>query len=358
MTSIDETNGQRTPTRRIHVEAPYFEDLKAGQLFRDAPAVTLTSGHTAFHEALFGDRLRLPLDATLCEAVTGSSSLLVHPNVVCNIAIGQSTSMTQRVRGNLFYRGLILHRPVFVGDTLRTSTEVVALRQNHVKAGRNATGMAVLQIHVENQRGNTVLHFWRCAMLPCRDPKADTGADDSFDAIPAQLEMGQINAAVPSDWRLDAYRHELPGEHFADLAAGTEYLVEAGDTVTSAPELARLTLNVAKAHTDAASSPYARRLVYGGHTISMAAAQIVRALPNLVTLLAWRSCDHKEPVFEGDVLRTEFSIDALHPLERGGGLVDLHAIVHAKRGDQAPDPVPSSGIDVAVLDWRVVGLMA
>ena len=115
-----------------------------------------------------------------------------------------------------------------------------------------------------------------------------------------------------------------------------------------------LTLNVAKAHTDAASSPYGKRLVYGGYTISMASAQIVRALPNLVTLLAWRSCDHTEPVFEGDVLRTEFTIDAKHTLASGGGLVDLHAVVHAARGDQAP----ALGADASVLDWRVIGLMA
>jgi len=101
-----------------------------GQLFSDAPAVTLTAGHAAFHEALFGDRLRLPLDAVLCEKVTGSVRALVHPNVICNIAIGQTTSPTQRVKGNLFYRGLILHQPVFVGDTLRTSTKIVALKQN------------------------------------------------------------------------------------------------------------------------------------------------------------------------------------------------------------------------------------
>jgi acyl dehydratase len=86
----------------------------------------------------------------------------------------------------------------------------------------------------------------------------------------------------------------------------------------------------------------------------MASAQIMRALPNLVTLIGWRSCDHTEPVFEGDVLRTEFTIDAKHTLPNGGGLVDLHAVVHAERGDQAPAP----GADVSVLDWRVIALMA
>jgi acyl dehydratase len=351
---MDENSTKNAAHRIIRVEAPYFEDLKVGQLHADAPAVTLTAGHAAFHEALFGDRLRLPLDASLCERVTGSTRALVHPNLVCNVAIGQTTTPTQRVKGNLFYRGLILHRPVFIGDTLRTSTKIVALKQNSAKPGRDATGMAVLEIHVDNQRSETVLHFWRCAMIPCRDPNAVTGASDSFAAIPAELDMEQVVAAVPIEWRLDHFRSGFSGEHFEELTEGSRYFVEGRDSVTSAPELARLTLNLAKAHTDAASSPYGKRLVYGGHTISMASAQIAHALPNLVTLLAWRSCDHTEPVFEGDILHTEFSIDAKHPLAGGSGLIDLRAVVHATRGDQAQTP----GAEDAVLDWRVIGLMA
>jgi acyl dehydratase len=125
-------------------------------------------------------------------------------------------------------------------------------------------------------------------------------------------------------------------------------VVEGRDTVTAAPELVRATLNLAAAHTDPAAGPDGRRLVYGGHTISVAGAAATRALPNLVTILAWRSCDHTGPVFEGDVLRTEVTVDALHPLAQGG-MVDVHAVVWADRDERPEQPV---------LDWRFVGLMA
>jgi 2-methylfumaryl-CoA hydratase len=338
----------------VVVDSPYFEDLEVGRVFDDAPAVTLTSGHAAFHAALFGDRLRLPLSEPLCHAVTGSRRALAHPNLVCNVAIGQTTTPSQRVRGNLFYRGLVLQRPVFIGDTLTTSTEIVARRQNRKKPGRDATGIAVLQVHVENQHGETVLHFWRCPMLPCRDPAAETGADDPFDAIPAELDMDAVRAAVASDWRLDVFREAAKGAHFDDVEAGTRYVVEAADTVTSAPELARQTLNLAQGHTDAAASPYGRRLVYGGHTISLASAQLSRALPNLVTLIAWRGCDHRAPVFEGDRLQTELVVLATHELKSGGGLVDLQVLVSAERGPDAADP----GKRECVLDWHLLALMA
>lgn len=339
---------------RIEIGSPWFEELKRGQTFDDAPAVTLTSGHAALHEAVFGDRLRLPLDAELSRAVTGSDRTLANPNLVCNVAIGQTTAPSGRVIGNLFYRGLVLQRPVFLGDTLRTTTTIAALRQNRARPGRPATGMAVFEMHVENQHGETVLHFWRCPMLPCRDPQADTGHADSFDAISTDLDMARVRAAVPAAWRLDAFRERNPDGHFGDVPQAATFVVEGRDTVTCAPEIARLTLNVAGAHTDAGASAHGQRLVYGGHTISTAAAQLTRALPNLVTFVAWRSCDHTAPVFEGDILRSEFEIEAKHPLDGGGGLVDLRARVWAERGSDAPEP----GQDVLVLDWRAIGLMA
>jgi acyl dehydratase len=339
---------------RIEIGGPHFEDFKLGDTFEDAPAITISSGHAAIHQALFGDRLRLPLDAELCRRVTGVDRALANPSLMCNAAIGQTTYASQRVKGNLFYRGLVLRSPVFVGDTLQTVTRIVALKQNRIKPGRPASGMVVLEMTVTNQRQETVLHFWRCPMIPCRDPEADTGHADSFDAIPAELDMQAVRAAVPAAWDLEAFRRAVPGAHFADLRQGVRYVVQARDTVTCAPELVRMTLNIAATHTDAGGSAYGKRLVYGGHTISMAAAQVVRALPNLVTLIAWRSCDHTAPVFENDILRSEVEIGPRHQLAGGGGLVDLEVEVFAERGDQAPEP----GQDIRVLDWRVLGLFA
>ncbi len=340
--------------QRIEIGSPWFDELERGQVFDEAPAVTITAGHAAFHEAAYGDRLRLPLDAELCRAVTGRDQLLANPNVVCNVAIGQTTFPSGRVRGNLFYRGLVLQRPVFLGDTLRTTTTIAALRQNRPKPGRPATGMAVFEMHVENQHGETVLHFWRCPMLPCRDPEATTGYEDSFDSIETELPMERLVAAVPSDWDLKHFRESRSGIHFDDVPDEATYVVESRDTVTGAPEIARLTLNVASAHTDAGAAAQGQRLVYGGHTISTAAAQLARALPNVVTFVAWRSCDHTAPVFEGDILRSEFDIEGRHPLEGGGGLVDIRARVFAIRATQDP----KTGEEVQVLDWKVVAVLA
>ena len=173
---------------RVEVGGPYFEDFAVGQVFDDAPALTLTPGHAALHQALTGDRLRLALDAELSRAVTGRQRQVAHPNLVCDVAIGQSTGPTQRVLGNLFYRGLVVLSPVFLGDTLYTRTRVVGLKQNRVREGRPATGLVALRIQTENQRGEPVLDFWRCPMIPLRVPTGETGHDDQFVAIPEELD--------------------------------------------------------------------------------------------------------------------------------------------------------------------------
>jgi acyl dehydratase len=94
------------------------------------------------------------------------------------------------------------------------------------------------------------------------------------------------------------------------------------------------------AHLDAARAAHGQRLVYGGHTIALAAAQASRAAPGLVTILGWHAADHTGPVFEGDTLRSSIEVE-----RRDGALVHLRSQVTAVERDEH------------VLDWRFVGVM-
>lgn len=327
----------------MNVAGPYFEDFHRGLEF-DAPAVTLTAGHAAFHQALFGDRLRLPLDHAISARITGSATPLCHPLLAINIAIGQSTWASQRVKANLFYRGLVLRQPVFLGDTLHTRTRVVGLRQNKAQAGRAATGIVALEMTTTNQHGETVLRFWRCPMIPCRSAEAATGHADDLDAIGQSSSMAEIMTAVPPSWDI-APTAAWRGMRATEIPMGERVVVEARDTITSAPELVRLSLNMAMAHTDSRLSYLGERLVYGGHTIFTGFAQITRGLPNLLTVLAWESCDHVAPVVEGDRLRTEFVVTEVKPAAQSGAyLLRIEAECFAARGNPEAE--------ARVLDWK------
>ena len=340
--------------KEVLIEGPYFEDFKKGEFLEQAPSVTINNSHATVHQMLFGDRLRLPLDQHLSLSITGKHTAVANPSMVISVAIGQSTYATQNVMGNLFYRGLVLKKPVYLDDTLTTTTQVVALRQNKAKPGRAASGMVVLEICVKDQAGCEILHFWRCPMVPCRDPNVETGHSDDLGALSAEISHEALLSAIPNDWDLAAFRQAINGHHFDQVEEGVKVRIKARDTVTLAPELTRLTLNMAMTHTDAGASVYGQRLVYGGHTISIAAAQVLRAMPNILTLLAWRHCDHLAPVFEGDILRTELVVVKKTACLNGGGLVDLQVKVWAERGANAP----SNELDIQVLDWGLVALLA
>jgi acyl dehydratase len=313
---------------------PYFDELSVGQVFDWAPSMTLTAGAAAVHQSILGDRMRLPLDATLTHAVTGAPAALAHPGLVTDVAIGQSTLATQRVKANLFYRGLTFHRFPIIGDTIYTRTEVVGLKQNSRKPGRAATGLAALRMITIDQADNLVLDFYRCAMLPLSPDAPDTGHDDDLSAVGADLP---VTADPTATWDSATFRERVPGRHF-DAGVTGLVLHSTGDVVSSAPELARLSLNIAATHHDSRSG--GQRLVYGGHTIGLALAQATRLVPNVVTVLGWESCDHTGPVHEGDTLYSELHIDTATPAAEGG-VLGLRSLVYA-----VGDP------DRQVLDWR------
>ncbi len=319
---------------------PHFEELGIGQAFTTAPAVTLTAGLAAAHQSIVGDRLALMLSEPLARRVTGRAPL-AHPALVWNVAIGQSTLVTQHVRANLFYRGLLLRRVPAIGDTLETVTEIEELRQNSVRPGRPATGLAVLHMVTTDQDDRIVLDFHRCAMIPLGDPALDTGRHTPLRLAAADLDDLDDASLLESveGWAITPGPGALP-------EAGTTLRVAGADVVSCAPELARLTLNIAAVHHDADAAG-GRRLVYGGHTIAVALGQATRALPGLLTVLGWHSCDHLAPVHEGDQLTSTIHVERSEPAPRGGRILHLRTEVSARAAD---------GSDSAVLDWRFVAL--
>ncbi|CAM3202009.1 acyl dehydratase [Williamsia muralis] len=330
------------PADATTVGGPYFDELTVGQVFDSAPSMTLTSGAAALHQAILGDRLRLPLDAHLSSKVTGRDTALAHPGLVCDVAIGQSTLATHHVKANLFYRGLRFHSFPHIGDTLHTRTEVVGLRANSVKPDRRPTGLAALRMETTDHNGRLVLDFYRCAMIPFSDAD-QSGSPAPTDDLTAIGPTVEPTWAIPSGWDLAAFPSKSDP---ADLVGRT--FISSADVVSSAPELARLTLNIAATHHDSHVNG-GQRLVYGGHTIGIALAQATRAFPDLITVLGWQSCDHLGPVREGDTITSRLHVDGTESLRDGARALRLRSIAEVVHGDKE---------NVPVLDWRFTALTA
>src|SRR5690606_23489669 len=117
-----------------------------------------------------------------------------------------------------------------------------------------------------------VLAFHRCAMLPLSPaaPADRIRRADDLSTIGTDGDAHRPDPQACAGWDLDAYRAAVPGPHFHPDLVGTVFH-SSGDVVSGAPELARLTLNIAAVHHDERTGP-AGRLVYGGHTIGLALA--------------------------------------------------------------------------------------
>lgn len=178
-------------------------------------------------------------------------------------------------------------------------------------------------------------------MLPMHSEARRPGHLDDVDAISPELgQEGLLDTIAGFD--LSRFPRTGPQPR-----SGQSYKLATGDTVSSATELVRLTLNLAGVHSDPAASRNGRRLVYGGHTVGIAFAQLTRALPDLVTLAGWRRCDHLAPVFEGDVLHSVISVEEVHP-EPPATVLEIRVHTYSTRDHERTD----------VLDWRVIGLVA
>ncbi|KQT94783.1 acyl dehydratase [Marmoricola sp. Leaf446] len=311
------------------VRGPYFDELRVGTVLPSPPAVTLTSGLQAAHAAVVGNRVAITLDHDLGQRVAGGP--IAGPALVWDLSIGQSTVATQHVRANLFYRGLWFHRQPLLGDTLRTRTEVAALRENTRRPGRPPTGLAELRITTVDQHDRLVLDYRRCAMVLLSPSSEPTGRLDELstdDSVEAPDPLRSLQG-----WDLES----LPSMPRPDV--GAVFSVLGGDVVSSAPELARLTGNVARVHHDRDAAG-GERLVYGGHSIGLALHHVCQALPGLVAVAGWHGCDHLAPVHEGDLVTSSVAVERSEDLH--GGSVALTLLVVSSVGD------------TEVLAWRPV----
>ncbi len=311
---------------------PYFDELAVGDRFAGAPGVTLTAGHAAVHQAVLGDRLRLPLDHALATAVAGGP--VAHPALVWDVAIGQSTVVTQRVRANLFYRGLAFRRYPLLGDTLRTVTEVVGLKENSRRPDRPPTGLAALRITTVDQDDRPVLDFWRCAMLPLRSAEP-TGHHDDLSALGAAAVTGRRRPAGTWPRSGAAAGRALRGPGGGPVVGGRRRGRRVGGAGAGAADRqhrgraprrpGRAAPGVRRPH----DRPRARAGVPGD--------------PEHRDGRELGGCDHTGPVHEGDRLTSRLSVTGVTPLA-DGGLVDLRSIVEGPAGP--------------VLDWRFTVVLA
>ncbi len=277
----------------------FFEDFTVGQVIEHATPRTITAGDRALYGALYPSRFAIPSSAPFAASV-GLSPAPVEELLAFHVAFGKTVpDVSLNAVANLGYAECRFHRPVVPGDTLSTRSEVIGLKQN----SNGRTGVVYVRSTATNQRGEVALDWARWVMVHKRDH--DAPAPEAVVPDLAQV-VDPADLVLPDGLDFTGYDVAAAGEphRLGDYEVGEKIDHVDGVTLTDAEHMmaTRLWQNTAKVHFDVQARPDGRRLVYGGHVISMARALSFNGLANAQLVAAINGGSHAAPAYAGDTI--------------------------------------------------------
>jgi 2-methylfumaryl-CoA hydratase len=281
----------------------FFEDFRLGQHIRHATPRTVTTGDVALYNGLFGPRFAVQSSDEFAKAI-GYPRAPVDDLLVFHVVFGKTVpDISLNAVANLGYADGRFLKPVYPGDTLSATSEVIGLKEN--SSGK--TGIVYVRSRGVNQDGAAVLDYVRWVMVRKRDDAAPAPEEKVLE-LPDSVDASAFGAACP---KIDsaAYDMALAGSvhRFGDYSAGEKIDHVDGITVEDAEHMiaTRLYQNPARIHFNQfaeSKGRFGRRLIYGGHAISLARALSFNGLGNAFHIAAINGGRHVAPLFGGDTV--------------------------------------------------------
>ncbi len=302
----------------------FFEDYTLGEVIRHAVPRTVKMGERALYHMLYPARHALhssdqfaqscglpfsPLDDMVTfHVVFGKTVPDVSLNAVANLGYAQGRWIT----------------PVWPGDTLRSESEVIGLKQN----SNGKSGVLYVRTRGLNQHDETVMEYVRWVMVRKRNVNAPA-PETTIPALPTAIDAGDL--AIPKGLDFNDYNFEQAGEphRWGDYDIGEKIDHVDGVTIEEAEHMmaTRLWQNTAKVHFDTSARPDGTRLIYGGHVISMARALSFNGLANAQMVVGLNGGAHANPCLAGDTVRAWSEVlDKAETAAPGVGAIRLRLV--------------------------------
>jgi 2-methylfumaryl-CoA hydratase len=282
----------------------FFEDFIMNEVIQHATPRTITAGDCALYIALTGSRNALHCSEPFAQSL-GYKATPVDDFLAFHIAFGKTVpDISVNAVANLGYADVRFIQPVFVGDTLSTSSQVIGLRQN----SNGKSGVVYVRSTSINQRGESVLSWVRWVMVH----KSDLSRVAPMTVVPTLPSfVAPENLSIPANFSAKSFDTKVTGGQYfwEDYQAGERINHAAGMTINPADHTlaTRLYQNNARLHFDdfaMQSSSFGQRLVYGGVVISLCRALSFEGLENAISILAINAGTHANPSFAGDTIYT------------------------------------------------------
>jgi 2-methylfumaryl-CoA hydratase len=277
----------------------FFEDYRLGEVIRHAVPRTVGLGERALYHALYPARGALYSSDEFAKGV-GLKASPLDDLVAFHTVFGKTVpDISLNAVANLGYAEGRWLKPVWPGDTLRSESEVIGLKET----SSGATGVVWVRTRGMNQHGDVVLEYVRWVMV--RKRRREVVVPVSVPDLAPVVTPDAL--VVPEGLDFSAYDFGLAGEphRWGDYAVGEVIDHVDAVTVEEAEHMlaTRLWQNTAKVHFDVTQREDGKRLVYGGHVISLARALSFNGLANAQMIVALNAGAHANPCFAGDTVR-------------------------------------------------------
>jgi len=323
----------------------FFEDFQLGEVIVHATPRTITEGDASLYIALTGSRHIVHCAQPVAHSL-GFADKTIDDLLTFHIAFGKSVpDISVNAVANLGYAEVKFQHPVYAGDTLTTETEVIGLKQN--SSGKN--GIVFVRSTSFNQNHKAVLSWVRWVMVHKNNP--DASAPEAV--VP---ELTQVVSAeelvIPAELDAKDFEADVTGSSrfWEDFEVGERLNHPAGMTVDDSDHTlaTKLYQNNARLHFDdlmMQQSAFGKRLMYGGHVISVCRALSYDGLENALFIAAINAGTHANPSFGGDTFYTWTEVLEKWTLP---GRSDLGALRLRMVGlkNQTADSLDSTHIDI------------
>ncbi len=339
----------------------FFEDFRLGETIRHATPRTVTEADGTLYTALYGSRFAVQSGDSFARAA-GYPRSPVDDTLVFHLVFGKSVpDVSLNAVANLGYADGRFLRPVYPGDTLTAASEVIGLKEN----SNRQSGIVYVRTRGLNGSGEPVLDYVRWVMVRKR-AEGGPAVAEHVPELPKAVAPAELGGAVPP---LDpaAWDDALAGSphRFGDYRAGERIDHLDGMTVEEAEHqiATRLYQNTARVHFDghaASGTRFGRRLIYGGHVISLARALSFNGLANAFHVAAINGGRHVAPLFAGDTVYawSEILEVAEIPGRSDVGALRIRTVATRNQpcagfpGADAPDPAVILDLDYWALAIR------
>jgi len=278
----------------------FFEDFSLGQQIRHATPRTVTLGDVALYNGLFGARFAVQSSDAFSQKIGYPRSPL-DDLLVFHIVFGKTVpDISLNAVANLGYADCRFLKAVYPGVTLNAVSEVIGLKENSSKK----TGIVYVRSRGLDETGETVLDYVRWVMVRKRDD-ASPAPGEKVPELPKSVEAAQLGTGCPHI-NPTTYDTVLAGSprRFGDYKVGEKIDHVDGITVEEAEHqiATRLYQNTARIHFNQfaeSKGRFGRRLIYGGHAISLARSLTFNGFANAFHVAAINGGRHVAPLFAG-----------------------------------------------------------